>query len=260
MQREGRHVAAMKLLRETVGAALRPDEDQGETALVRELVDQPVELVLGRDGDEVCSTSSWSRSSGGRASKWDAPLVYALASSPTSPSSVAEKSIVCRSSGRRRTRRSTCGLKPMSSMRSASSSTSRTRGERDEPAFDEVLQAAWCRDQDVGSARALRLAGDRRAAVDGGDAKLLRLGEPLELRRHLGGELARGNEHERGRARRQRARRVPGSAARRQTSCPSRSAPWPARPGRRARPEGRASGSEMGCGCRAARAVRRSPD
>ena len=49
--------------------------------------------------------------------------VYARASSPTSPSSVAEKSIVCRSRGRRRTIRSTCGLKPMSSMRSASSST-----------------------------------------------------------------------------------------------------------------------------------------
>ena len=49
--------------------------------------------------------------------------MYSRASSPTAPSSVAEKNIVCRFRGRRRTIRSTCGLNPMSSMRSASSST-----------------------------------------------------------------------------------------------------------------------------------------
>ena len=49
--------------------------------------------------------------------------VYARASSPTSPSSVAEKNIVWRSRGDRCTIRSTCGLKPMSSIRSASSRT-----------------------------------------------------------------------------------------------------------------------------------------
>jgi len=53
------------------------------------------------------------------------PLVSMLRppmpASPTSPSSVAEKSMVCRSRGTRRTILSTWGLKPMSSIRSASS-------------------------------------------------------------------------------------------------------------------------------------------
>jgi hypothetical protein len=57
-------------------------------------------------------------------SKRDGFFVNERARSPTSPSSVAEKSMVWRSTGSLRTIRSTCGLKPMSSIRSASSRTS----------------------------------------------------------------------------------------------------------------------------------------
>ena len=62
--------------------------------------------------------------------------------------------------GSRRTIRSTCGWKPMSSIRSASSRTSDPDAvERDEPALDQVLQAARRRHEDVGVAGALACAG-----------------------------------------------------------------------------------------------------
>ena len=200
VQREGRHVAAMKLLRETVGAALRPDEDQGEPALVLQLGDQPVELVLGRDGDEGVLDLLMVEILGrpglevGRAARVGAGELADLA---------VER-------GREEHRLPLFGQAAHEAVDlGLEAHVEHAVGfvehedpdpcERDEPALDEVLQAAGCRDQDVGSAGALRLAGDRRASVDGGDAKLLHLGERLELGRHLGGELARRNEHERGR-------------------------------------------------------------
>ena len=82
--------------------------------------------------------------------------MYARASSPTSPSSVAEKSIVWRLLGRRRMIFSTCGRKPMSSMRSASSSTRiATLSTRDEPAVHQILQPARRGDEDVRALRGL---------------------------------------------------------------------------------------------------------
>jgi hypothetical protein len=70
-----------------------------------------------------CSTSSIVLPS--VATSWRAgPSVYAAASRPAAPSSVAEKNIVWRCFGSRRTIRSTWGWNPMSSMRSASSRTS----------------------------------------------------------------------------------------------------------------------------------------
>ena len=90
---------------------------------------------------------------------------------------------------------STCGLKPMSSIRSASSRTSvRTRSSETEPALDQILEAAGRGDEDVSAARALGLARDRRAAVDGRDAELLRAADQLELAGDLRAELARRDE------------------------------------------------------------------
>ena len=126
--------------------------------------------------------------------------------------------------------------------------------ERDLPALDQILEAPRRRDEDVGASRTLGLARDRSAAVDGRDAQTFLLADELELICHLGGELAGRHEHEHGRravARRSPARR---SAGRTRGSCPTRSAPWPARRGRRARPGGRAPGSETAWRCRAARA------
>ena len=71
--------------------------------------------------------------------------------------------------------------------------------ERDDPPLDQVLQAARRRDEDVGLARGLRLRGDRDAAVDRGDPQVARRRDRAELGRDLGGELARRDEHERGR-------------------------------------------------------------
>jgi hypothetical protein len=149
-----------------------------------------------------CSISPGVRSSGNRPSTRDGLFVYFAASSPTSPSSVAEKNIVWRLLGSRRTILSTCGRKPMSSMRSASSRTRILICDRvDHPALDEVLEPAGRRDEHVRGLRALALRAERDAAVDGDDAKLLRAGERLELLRDLDAELARRDEHERRRAR-----------------------------------------------------------
>ena len=190
----GRHVAAMELLREPVGAALRPDEDEREAALALELLDQPVELAVGRDRDEGVldlallddPRAAGPRSGTRRSCRRGRARRPRRRAWPRRASSGAR-------AGSRRTIRSTCGLKPMSSIRSASSRTRHPDAvERDEPALDEILEAAGRRDQDVGAARALRLARDRRAAVDGRDAELLRAwpissSSAGDLRRELAG-------------------------------------------------------------------------
>ena len=45
-------VLALELARELVGAVLRPHEHEREAAVGAEVLDQALELVLGRDGDE----------------------------------------------------------------------------------------------------------------------------------------------------------------------------------------------------------------
>ena len=129
----------------------------------------------------------------------DGVCVYACASSPTSPSSVAEKNIVWRSRGRRLTIRSTCGLKPMSSIRSASSRTRiSTASIVTHAAVEQVLQATRRRHQDhVRVARRVGLRTDRDASVDGGDLQAARRREESDLLAHLERELARRNEDER---------------------------------------------------------------
>ena len=145
-----------------------------------------------------CSTSPSECCDGSSAEKRDGLSVYACARLPTSPSSVAEKSIVWRFAGRRRRIFSTCGLKPMSSIRSASSRTRiRIALERDEPPVREVGEAAGRRDDDVRALELLRLRRDRRAAVGGCAADPERRAEQRELLGHLQRELARRDEDER---------------------------------------------------------------
>ncbi len=97
-----------------------------------------VDLVLGGDGHELVSdrrraTFSTCAPVVNRA----ALTVYVRASAATGPSSVAEKRSVCRFCGISLTIRSTCGWKPMSSMRSASSRTS-TRTSRSETSLRSI--------------------------------------------------------------------------------------------------------------------------
>ena len=96
--------------------------------------------------------------------------------------------------------RSTCGLKPMSSMRSASSRTSTaTASSDDEPAVDEILQAARRRDDHVRVAAPRRAcAFERHAAVDGRDLDRRRRRPAANSSVTCDAELARRDEHERG--------------------------------------------------------------
>ena len=116
---------------------------------------------------------------------------------PTSPSSVAENSSVWRSRGVILTIRSTTGLKPMSSMRSASSRTS-----------SSIWSSATARRSIRSSSRPgvatstcelpglLGLVVDADAAVDGGDLQPAGVHDAGQLVDDLRGQLARRREHE----------------------------------------------------------------
>ena len=161
--------------------------------------------------------------------------------------------MVWRERGSRRTIASTCGRKPMSSMRSASS---RTR------------ISICCSETSSRSLRSWRRPGvatrisaplacfacrpTRHAAVDGLDPKTGGLGRTRAALRRPGPRAPAS-----GRGRGRTAPLRPASFARRargrrRASCPIRSATWRARRNRRARPAGRAPGSGRACGYRVA--------
>ena len=106
---------------------------------------------------------------------------------PTSPSSVAENSSVWRASGVSRTIRSTAGLKPMSSIRSASSRTSASIWSRrtarrssrsiSRPGVATMMSARLDR---------LDLRRDGDAAVDGDDVDRAGAGDRRRARRRSG--------------------------------------------------------------------------
>ena len=114
---------------------------------------------------------------------------------------VAEKNSVWRIGGSRPTMRSTSGMKPMSSMRSASSITRiLTSFSRMLAALEEVEQAARRGDQHVDAAleRAL-LVVEAHAADQQRHVELVVLAVDLEVLGHLGGQLARRLQDQRAR-------------------------------------------------------------
>ena len=137
--------------------------------------------------------------------------------------------MVWRSFGRRRTIRSTCGWNPMSSMRSASSSTRIWMPSRSTmPRVGKVVEAARRRDQHVGAIDALGLLLDVRAAVDRHHPHLRGAGDRQEV---FARPVARARASAPARAPRAAAW-TPGRvgrrwAARTQGSCRSRSSSWP---------------------------------
>ena len=151
-------------------------------------------------GTKVCSIVPGRRSLGSSARKREAFDVYARASSATPPSSVAEKSIVWRFVGTRA--EDAVDLRLEAHVEHAVGLVEDERADRvelDQPLLEQVVEAAGCRDEHVRGARLLRLRADGHAAVDGRDAQALRLGERPEVGCDLGRELARRDEHERGR-------------------------------------------------------------
>ena len=133
-----------------------------------------------------------------RASGW-------LARRPIAPSNVAENSTVCRVAGVSAQMRSTSSTKPMSSMRSASSSTSTSRRERStRPRSMWSMQPAGRRDEQVGAALQL--------------AVLHRIGRAA-VQAYRGARAAAGRS---GSPARRPAARVRASAR-----APARAARWP---------------------------------
>ena len=116
----------------------------------------------------------------------------------TSSGIVAEKSSVCRTAGSAAMMRRTSGQKPMSIMRSASSSTSSSTPLEVGVLLPHVIDQPARRgddDVDAGLERAL-LHAHLDAAVDGGarDGRVVR--EAVDLVFDLHGELARRREHQ----------------------------------------------------------------
>ena len=145
--------------------------------------------ALGVDATGVTATRAGSRS-------------ICAARSAISRGMVAENSSVCRSFGSFATIVRMSWMKPMSSMRSASSSTSTSTWLRRTP-FDaqEVEQAAGRRDQHVEAVHQVaHLAAHRHAADDerGLDAHVAAIG--AEAFEDLAGKFARRAEHQHARA------------------------------------------------------------
>ena len=67
----------------------------------------------------------------------------------------------------------------------------------DEASVSEILEPAGRRNEHVRALGALRLCVQGQPAVRSGHGQAFRLRQRLDLRGHLGRELARGNEHER---------------------------------------------------------------
>ena len=145
------HALRAEPLHEPVRAALGAHEDERQVALRAQLARRARRRGWRRStATKRCSIDGLAARGRARARAAPASRVYSRATRPASPSSVAEKNIVWRLAGHRATIRSTAGRKPMSSMRSASSSTrKRTFGERDRAPLEQVLEPAGGRHEDV---------------------------------------------------------------------------------------------------------------
>ena len=189
---------ACEPLRESVGTALGAHEDESETALGLEQLDELLHLVLVGDRDEVVVDLA------GRVpvrelgleSRWE-PRVGAC--------QLADRSV---ERGREEHRLplvpeqadDLVHLRLEAHVEHAVGLVEhedRDRVEGDEPPVDQVLQAAGCGDEHVGLAGAVGLGAERHAAVHGGDGEAARASERLELLGHLHRELTRRDEHER---------------------------------------------------------------
>ena len=136
------------------------------------------------------------------------------ASALISAENVAENSRFCRCFGSRASTRFTSGMKPMSSMRSASSSTKISMRERVDVALAVVVeQAAGRGDEDVDAALQLRgLRPEADAAEQHHRRDLQVLAVRLDRRLDLRGEFARRHED-------QRAQRLARAAPREADGC-----------------------------------------
>ena len=125
VERRRPHALGLQAARHLVGANLRAHEDQHRTVgLAADEAREPIDLVARLDLLHRVRDGARRRPGGGRSARSAASRCISLASFTISFGIVAEKSSVCRSFGSAPRMRWTSGQKPMSSMRSASSSTS----------------------------------------------------------------------------------------------------------------------------------------
>ena len=168
------------------------------------------------------------------------------ASSPTSPSSVAEKNIVCRllrqpADDLVDLRQEAHVEHPVGLVEDEDATCERSTRRR----CSEILETARRGDQDVrASWRASPGRGAGTPPYDGRDAEVLRAGERLELIRHLDASSRVGTRTSADGPASSRDRCARRSAARTRASCPS---PWATAPGRRSR-RARRAGRASGCG------------
>ncbi len=195
-----RTLLARQAFDQPVGAALGAHEHERQPALgLAQLGHQSCDLALVGDRHEAVLDVTLALARSARARDGAGWSCRPWRSRPTSPCSVAENSSVWRSRAQSSSRScSTTGRKPMSSIRSASSSTSSrmrlsdtSRRSIRSSSRPGVATRMWAR---AGEAR---LLDDARAAVYGSDRQRARVGDRTQVVDDLDRQLARGRQDER---------------------------------------------------------------
>ncbi len=194
--------ALVELAREPVGAALCADEDEREAAFRLEQLDQRVDLGVRRHGHEAMLDLA--RRVLGRQLRLDPCGGVRVRARQLADLAVERRGEEHRLPVAREPLHDPVDLRLEPHVEHAVGlveDEDLDGVERDQPAVDQVLQAAGRRDDDVRVTGGVGLRANRDAAVDGRDREVAGGGEELDLLCHLEGELARGNEDERGGAR-----------------------------------------------------------
>ena len=189
----------LQLLHEPVGAALRPGEDEDEAALLLEQLDQRLDLVVGRDRDELVIGLA----------ALEVRRELGVVAARVERVRAGELTDLAVERGREEHRLALAGqaLDDRVDLRLEAhvehavglvEDEDPDRVELEQLPLGQVLEPARRGDDDVRVLRLLRVGHERRAAVDRGDPQALRLGERRELLCDLGRELARRHEDERG--------------------------------------------------------------
>ena len=169
------HVVALELLDETLRAALRADEDERKVAVALELLHERLDLRVRRDGDELVldlALLALLRQLG-----LEARRVLRVLARELENLAVERRGEEHRLALARHAPQDLLDLRleahvehPVGLVEDEDADAV----ERDHAPVDQILEPAGRRDEDVRRLRALRLRAERRAAVDGRDAQLLR--------------------------------------------------------------------------------------
>ena len=244
MHGDGLDVVAGELAHEPVGAALGADEDERAAVVGAEVIDERLDLRVRLHGDEA--VRDLARVVHGQRPGLDVRRAGGVLAGELADLAVERGREEHRLAVARDRLDDPVDLRLEAHVEHAVGlveDEDADAAQVEQAAVDQVLEAAGRRDDDVCRARALRLSGERNAAVDDRDGEAHRPRDRAELVGHLARELARGDEDERAGAPVVLVGALDDRDRRTRASSPSRSATSRGRRAPRARPGGRGPGS-----------------